>query len=116
VRHEGRTAMTRLNAATSAGRTPTAEVIEGALAIFAGLLFMIPGFLTDVVAAVLLIGPARRLVGKYVARSKRVSWLHRGAGWVGSTGGFGAGGAQSYDAESTAHDINDRQIGREKDL
>jgi UPF0716 protein FxsA len=117
IRHEGRTAMTRLNTAVNAGRTPTDEVIEGALAMFGGLLFMIPGFLTDIVGGVLLIGPARQLIGKWVARSKRVGWLHRGAGWVGSTGaGFGARGPQSYDAESTAHDVNDRQIGREKDL
>jgi UPF0716 protein FxsA len=117
IRRQGRAAMTRLNAAIDAGRTPTAEVIEGALAIFAGVLLMIPGFLTDIVAVILLVGPSRRLVGKGVARSRRVTWLHRGAGWVGSAGtAFGGRARQSYDAESTAHDVNDRQIGQDNKL
>lgn len=116
LRYEGRSAMARLSAAAQAGRTPTAEVIEGALVLVGGILFMIPGFLTDVVGAILLIPPTRKLAGKAVARSKRVAWLHRIADRIGSFGGgafgggFGGRGPRSYDAESTAYDVNDQQL------
>ena len=45
---------------------------EHLLTIVAGLLLVVPGFLTDVVGATLLIRPVRRLCGRAVWR-----WLHR---------------------------------------
>jgi UPF0716 protein FxsA len=45
---------------------------EHLLTIVAGLLLVVPGFLTDMVGATLLIRPVRRLCGRAVWR-----WLHR---------------------------------------
>ena len=40
-------------------RPPTGrEAIDGGLALFGGVLFLVPGFITDIVGASLLIGPA----------------------------------------------------------
>jgi UPF0716 protein FxsA len=45
----------------------------GFLTALAGLLLFLPGFLTDLIGAVLLIGPVRRWCGSAVR-----FWLHRG--------------------------------------
>ncbi len=114
IRWQARSAGQRVTARTGIGDTPTLDVIESALGILAGALFVIPGFLSDIVGAILLIGPIRRPVGMLVRRSSRLRWVDRGAVWVGSAGnGFGGRSARRYDAESTAHDINDRQISSE---
>ena len=62
-----RTAMDGIEASEGAGRGP-----ESLLTIVAGVLLVVPGFLTDLVGAALLIRPVRRLCGNAVRR-----WLNR---------------------------------------
>lgn len=54
VKREGLRAWTRLRAALAEGRLPAAEVVDGALLLFAGALLLTPGFLTDTVGLLLL--------------------------------------------------------------
>jgi len=61
LRVQGRLAWRRFNEAIAEGRIPHREVVDGVLAIFAGVLLLTPGFITDVVGLVFLFPPTRRL-------------------------------------------------------
>src|SRR3954452_4041008 len=62
MRHQGRSAWRRFNAALQEGRVPTREVLDGALVIFGGALLLTPGFISDVVGILLLLPPTRAVV------------------------------------------------------
>lgn len=68
LRREGRRAYRALREALGAGRTPAAEAAEGAVVLLAGLLMILPGFLTDVSGLLLVLPPVRRAVGRLVIR------------------------------------------------
>lgn len=89
VRHQGLASLTRAQAAAARGEAPIGTVLDGFCAVLAGILLIIPGFLTDILGLALLIGPLRRGIGR---------WLlgRMGAGMpvftTTSGGSFGAGG------------------------
>lgn len=72
LRHQGRGAWRRFNAALAERRFPGREVADGALILIGGTLLLTPGFVTDVFGAILLIPPTRaivrRLLRAYAAR------------------------------------------------
>src|SRR3954453_5974468 len=68
MRSQGRTAWRRFNAALTEGRIPHREVLDGALVIFGGALLLTPGFLTDVLAVLLLLPPTRAIVRAALVR------------------------------------------------
>jgi UPF0716 protein FxsA len=72
VRREGLRAFTRVREDTRSGRTPADQVVDGLLRLFAGLLLIVPGVLTDVAAVVLLIPPLRQLIKRGVT-----AWMRR---------------------------------------
>ncbi len=51
----GLTAVARVRMAVERGELPAAEIFQGLLAAFAGLLLIVPGFITDLLAVSLLI-------------------------------------------------------------
>jgi UPF0716 protein FxsA len=113
IRHQGRAAMRRLREALAAGRAPTNEVLDGALVLIGGLLLLVPGFITDAIGLLLLLPPTRALARRGVARNPHAAWLNRAATFVswGARGTRGGGGGpRSYDAESTAADIDEPQL------
>lgn len=57
----GTQAATALREASASGRAPEGSVADSATRFFAGVLIMIPGFVTDVVGLLLLIPPIGRL-------------------------------------------------------
>ena len=71
ARSQGRAVWRRFQEALAAGRVPAREVLDGALVIAGGALLLAPGFLTDVVGALLLIPPSRALARHAVARGAR---------------------------------------------
>jgi UPF0716 protein FxsA len=75
LRAQGRAVWRRFNEALAAGRMPHREVVDGVLVIFGGAFLITPGFITDVVGAVLLLPPTRALVRAWLARrlARRVS-------------------------------------------
>jgi len=75
MRSQGRAVWRRFNDAVRAGRVPHSEVIDGVLVIFGGAFLIAPGFLTDVVGALLLLPPSRALVRRGMRR-----WIERRAG------------------------------------
>ena len=50
------------------GRVPTDELINGGIVLVAGTLMFTPGFLTDIVAVLLLLPPVRAVVRAFVKR------------------------------------------------
>ena len=68
MKAQGRTAWRRFNAAVAEGRIPHREVLDGALVIFGGALLLTPGFISDILGALLLLPPTRALVRALVAR------------------------------------------------
>lgn len=68
VRFQGiRTIMAAQNQ-LSQGQLPTLALLEGPLILMAGVLFLIPGFFTDIWGLLLLVPPLRRLLLRSVLR------------------------------------------------
>ena len=104
MRSQGRAAWRRFNEATSAGRVPAREVLDGALVIFGGALLLTPGFITDVLGLLLLIPPTRALVRRVLARRL----AHR---MVVSVTGPRVRPRRDSDVEGTAVDVDKDRIG-----
>jgi len=64
LRIEGRRAWSEFRAALEQGRWPGDEVAQGALVIVGGTLLLTPGFLTDALGFLFLLGPTRRMVAR----------------------------------------------------
>lgn len=71
VRSQGMATLLRARAALDAGRPPVADLFDGACILVAGVLLVLPGFLSDVAACALLLPPVRRLLYKALARRAR---------------------------------------------
>lgn len=65
----------RVQAELAAGRMPAAAVLEGFVVLLAGLLLLLPGFLSDVLAFLLLFAPIRRLLIAVVAARVSVTTM-----------------------------------------
>jgi UPF0716 protein FxsA len=68
AKREGLGVIRRIQAAMEAGRVPGAELIDGFLILMAAALMLTPGFLTDIVAILLLLPPVRALVRRELRR------------------------------------------------
>jgi UPF0716 protein FxsA len=79
LRHSGRGGIARFRVAVSDGEITATEMNSaGFLTVLGGLLLVLPGFLTDLLGAALLIAPVRRWLGS-VFRAWFESWLQTGA-------------------------------------
>ncbi len=101
LRHQGRGAWRRFNAALAERRFPGREVADGLLIAIGGTLLLTPGFVTDIVGLIFLIPPTRaivrRLMRGYVGRRFIVVGAPRPTG-------FGAP-TRHYDFDATAEEI-----------
>ena len=61
----------RLQSTVRQGRVPSAELVDGALVLFAGALMITPGFLSDLLALLLLLTPTRAAVRGMILRKIR---------------------------------------------
>ena len=68
ARREGLGVLRRMQMALKAGRVPGTELIDGFLILLAAALMLTPGFLTDVVAILLLLPPVRAAVRQVLRR------------------------------------------------
>lgn len=74
VKREGLSVVRRVQERVARGDVPGRELVDGALILFAGALLLTPGFVTDVVAILLLLPPVRAVV-----RSSATRFLRRRA-------------------------------------
>jgi UPF0716 protein FxsA len=95
VKRQGAGAWRRIRDDLGVGSIPTAAILDGALLLAAGVLFLVPGFLTDLAAIVLLLPPTRALVRGSVGRRVRVSASVRGYG-----PGWSRRSGEPFDVES----------------
>ena len=65
---QSRGALRRAAKAIEEGRPPVADALDSALLMMAGLLLITPGFLTDVMALLLLMPPLRHAVARWTIR------------------------------------------------
>jgi UPF0716 protein FxsA len=104
LRTQGAAAWRRLGEAVAASRPPGREVLDGAMILFGGLLLIVPGFITDVLGALLLLRPTRALLRGLVARNLQSRIVVRATR-------FGRTPAD-YDVDSTATDIDQPRLRR----
>jgi UPF0716 protein FxsA len=116
LRHQGRAAWRRFRQALEEDRVPAKEVFDGAMVILGGAFLLTPGFITDVIGAILLIPPTRAAVRGIATRTAK-SRFSFGSGAV----MWGAGQANDRyerrrqrrhaphpdDIEGTAHEVGD---------
>lgn len=69
VRHQGFQTLQQIRRSLDRGEPPAIPMLEGGLLVVGGILLLIPGFITDVAGALLLIAPLRRaMILKFVRR------------------------------------------------
>ena len=68
VRQQGFATATRVQAMIARGESPALGMLEGLALLAAGVLLIIPGFLTDIAAFILLIPPLRRAIIRFYLR------------------------------------------------
>src|SRR3954454_19378779 len=90
ARREGWKVLERIREDVRTGQMPADSLIDGFLVLLAGILFVLPGVLTDVVGIVLLFPPTRSLVKRGVAawfrRHVQVHTIHTQDGFWASSG------------------------------
>ena len=66
TKYAGFVVLQRLRAQLEAGRTPARELIDGVLVLSAGVLMVIPGFVTDAIGLLVLFPPTRAILRGYL--------------------------------------------------
>ena len=93
VKHQGAGAWRRIRDELAMGQLPGASLVDGALIFAAGVLLLVPGFVTDVLGLLLLVPPVRHLTRALLGRrfGARVQRVPAGrAPGPGSPGGRGS--------------------------
>ena len=81
LRIQGFGVMTRIRKELDAGRDPSRELANGVMILLAGVLLLIPGFVTDIIGLLLFLPPVRELAwrflkGRVVRFGRRLRRLH----------------------------------------
>jgi UPF0716 protein FxsA len=109
LRVQSQAAIERFSLAVSQRRAPARAAIDGALGFLGGVLLVVPGFLTDILGALLVLQPTRRLTRRWISRH----YLGRMASFL-ATAGRQAGERRRppADFESTVVEDDPEQLGR----
>jgi UPF0716 protein FxsA len=68
VKHQGAGTVRRIREELAQGRVPGSSLVDAALIFAAGVLLLVPGFVTDCFGLLLLVPPVRALVRALLAR------------------------------------------------
>jgi UPF0716 protein FxsA len=111
VRSQSRAVWRRARQTLRQGRAPAREVLDGALVIAGGALLIAPGFITDLLGALLLAPPTRAVIRRLViARFTRtIPTRVRGSNRSGGVRSD-ARGRSEYDVESRAVEIDPHEL------
>jgi UPF0716 protein FxsA len=69
IRHQGAAALRQMRDTVGRGQLPAQKLADAVLVAVAGLLLMLPGFLTDVLGILLLVAPVRQAIYAVLAKS-----------------------------------------------
>lgn len=78
--HQGLTIWTTLQATLARGEPPSRDLVDGALSMAGAALLILPGFLSDLAAAALLIPGSRRWLLRYLEQRIDALRATRGSG------------------------------------
>lgn len=87
LRIQGFGVMARIRKDMDAGRDPSRELANGMMILLAGVLLLIPGFVTDIIGLLLFLPPVRTLAWRFLKSRVVIS--------AGGFGGFTRPGARS---------------------
>ncbi|MGB3388026.1 MAG: FxsA family protein [Pseudaminobacter sp.] len=68
LRYQGFGVMTRIRSEIEAGRDPSRNLAHGVMILLAGLLLLIPGFVSDIIGILLFLPPIRDLAWRFLSR------------------------------------------------
>ncbi|HEY6551544.1 MAG TPA: FxsA family protein [Solirubrobacterales bacterium] len=105
LRHQGRGAWRRFNAALAEHRFPGREVADGLLIAIGGTLLLTPGFVTDILGAIFLIPPTRAIVRRLLRGFMSRRFAVVGVGSLSGTPSSGRA-SRGYDYDVTAEEIS----------
>lgn len=81
LRYQGFGALRRAQAAAATGGEPDREIAHGAMILIAGILLIIPGFITDVFGLLLFIPAVRDIAWQFVRSRMTIITTTTGAAW-----------------------------------
>ena len=111
LRVQGRAAIERVSAAVSERRAPGRAALDGALGFLGGVLLVVPGFVTDVLGALLVLPPTRTLAGRWISRR----YVDRMIGFAATAARFTPArraASRPADVDSTAIEDDQDLLGR----
>ena len=103
IQREGVQALARLQSAVASGRSPAAQLLEGLILFLAGILLIVPGFVTDFLGLVLIMPYTRRWLSLFLQRK----WVTTQRVWFRTVhfGGPPPGGFYRQQGPSAEDDI-----------
>jgi UPF0716 protein FxsA len=112
MKSQGRAAWRRFQLAVAEGRVPAREVLDGVLVIFGGAFLLTPGFVTDIIGALLLLPPTRAVIRRLLARRVTLGLLGDVPSPTMRPGGGRRrpGATPDYDVDGTATDVDPRRL------
>ncbi|MAM71206.1 MAG: hypothetical protein CMP91_08710 [Gammaproteobacteria bacterium] len=78
LKQQGLSTLTRANQRLNSGEMPAQEIVEGLFLAVGGAFLLTPGFITDTLGFLCLIGPTRRMFVKMLIRSGKVAMWQSG--------------------------------------
>lgn len=108
IRSQGRAVLRNFQATIRAGRPPAREALDGALVFVGGALLIAPGFITDVVGAILLVPPTRAIIRRLIFRH----YAGRVIGYVTRSGPRPGRRGLDDEMDGTAVDLDARELRR----
>lgn len=113
LRVQGFGSMARIRTELAAGRDPSQELANTVMILVAGVLLLIPGFITDIFGLLLFLPPVRQLAWRFL--SKRVTVMTGGFGGFGSTGSGPRSGSRSGPGRGNTIDLDADEYSHEPD-
>jgi len=92
MRAQGLGTMIKASQAAQSAQSPLGPIAEGIVKAFAGVLLIIPGFFSDIVAILILIPFVRKSFAHYLAKKGQFQGFAGGSFGSGGFGAFGQGG------------------------
>lgn len=106
MRAQGINAMIKASQAAQSAESPLGPLAEGIVKAFAGILLILPGFFSDVIALLILLPFVRKGFARYLAKKGQFQGFASGSFGQGGFGGaFGSGGFGGFGKPSANDDF-----------